>query len=146
MSWVCGGPPGFHPGALVYMKVVQGASGSPVGVAREPDITPVRHPEPLVLFLFLVSVLIRTAPAPRPYTTICYAMFYGARQLIGQDCFEIILFCDTHMPQVSTHLSITAAASRSLAAAQTLCTAPGAASILFATAPPTILSTSNQFV
>ena len=58
MSWVCGGPPGFHPGALVYLKVVQGASGLPPGVAPEPDITPVRlrHPEPLVLDMVSVVV------------------------------------------------------------------------------------------
>ena len=91
MSWVCGGPPGFHPGALVYFKVVQGASGSPPGVAPEPDITPVRRRHVEFLVVDLVSVSIRTGPAPRPHTTICYVAVNGVWQLIGQDCSESML-------------------------------------------------------
>ena len=38
MSWLCGGPPGFHPGALVYMKGMKGTSMfAPVCFARKLD-------------------------------------------------------------------------------------------------------------
>ena len=76
---------GFDPLALVYRKVVQGATRSPRGLAREPDITPIRlrHPEPLVLDMVSELILVRatgyfdwqTPSQLPPFTAALTALF-----------------------------------------------------------------------